>query len=45
MDTETVWNDEVEATDLEMVAEMEAEILSDKAKLCRMSENNHDLFS
>lgn len=44
METETVWNDEFEAHDLEMVAELEADIASEKTKLCRMSENSHDLF-
>ncbi len=44
MKTETVWNDEVEATDLELIAALEKEILEGKSELCRLSADDESVF-
>ena len=43
MDTETTWNDDVEASDLDLVEALELDILADKSKLCQLS-NEEILF-
>jgi hypothetical protein len=37
MDTQTNWTDETEATDLELIAALEADILKGKEELSRLS--------
>ncbi len=45
MNTETVWNDEVESIDLELIAAIEADIARTKSLLSRMSnDEDEDLF-
>ena len=43
MNTETTWNDDVEAADLELIAALEEEILSNKSELCRLSSADEEL--
>jgi hypothetical protein len=44
MDTETTWSDDVEACDLELIAMLELEILSEKSELCRLSRDEELVF-
>ncbi|MFL5785399.1 MAG: hypothetical protein ACJ76H_12350 [Bacteriovoracaceae bacterium] len=44
MDTETTWNDDVEAADLELIAALEEEIKALKSELCRLSADDELVF-
>jgi hypothetical protein len=44
MDTETNWNDDVEASDLEMIEALEKDILAEKSELCRLSADEELVF-
>lgn len=44
MDAEMIWNDEVEATDLELVAALEREIIESKETLGRLSADDELIF-
>lgn len=42
MNTETVWNDELEAVDFDLIAAIEADIAKSKSLLSRMSNEEED---